>query len=182
MWLHLVIRFREINMLMEYSLEQILWEESGARMARGFPSLWISSAGIGGISSLEKSWSLSLQLEKTPINSGISLHGGMINLQFCLSLMKVLLLWRDYSHFLGLAQIKHLGLGSSMSWLGRLNTKKKVDSPQKLVFQWQTLLSQPQQLEEEFNPESNIWILSHVLRSVPTHLEKTSQNIDWQRI
>lgn len=30
MWLHLVIWFREINMVMEYSLEQILWEESGA--------------------------------------------------------------------------------------------------------------------------------------------------------
>lgn len=79
-------------MVMEYSLEQILWEESGARMARGFPSLWISSAGIGGIASLEKSWSLSLQLEKTPINSGNSLDGGMSNLQFSLSLMKVLLL------------------------------------------------------------------------------------------
>lgn len=94
---HLGIRFREINGLMGYSLEQIFREESGARMAGGFPSFWIRAGKkmkfeLSVRENLDifrnftpcgvKRWSWSSQLEKTPIYSGISLNGGMINLLF----------------------------------------------------------------------------------------------------
>lgn len=60
--LHLRIRFREIDMLMERSLEQIFWEESGARMAGGFPS----APEIGGISSLENRMEFKLSVRENP--------------------------------------------------------------------------------------------------------------------
>lgn len=65
MWLdllHLGIRFREIKMLTECSLEQIFREESGVRMAGGFPS----APEMGGISSLGKRMEFKLSVRKKP--------------------------------------------------------------------------------------------------------------------
>ena len=81
--LHLLIRFSEINRLIQYSLalpEQIFREESGARMAAGFSCLQITAAELVEISILKKRSSLSFQLTTTQHIQEFHTLGRMINL------------------------------------------------------------------------------------------------------